>query len=149
MRELEIAYQAAVWPFFGFCFVHTAACSERGAPAIVRRYRSSGMSPRPMCSSIAGWMLPRSRSLRTCRSGTAKAVAIASSVQFFEARSSMDRQRSTGDGAHVVERIGRFDEDRHLRELVGDGALNATASGDDGEGPVLMLREERRLNESD
>ena len=70
---------------------------ERGAAAIVRRYRSSGMSPRPMCSSIAGWMLPRSRSLRTCRSGTAKAVAIASSVQFFEARSSMDRQRSMGD----------------------------------------------------
>src|SRR5271166_1940572 len=97
MRELAIAYQAAVWPFFGFCFVQTAACSERGAEATVRRYRSSGMSPRPMCSSIAGWMAPRSRSLRTCRSGTAKAVAIASSVQLFEARSSMDRQRSTGD----------------------------------------------------
>ena len=96
-RELAIAYQEAVWPFFGFCFVQTAACSERGAEAIVRRYRSSGMSPRPMCSSIAGWMFPRSRSLRTCRSGTAKAVAIASSVQFFEARSSIDRQRSMGD----------------------------------------------------
>ena len=52
-----------------------------------------------------------------------------------------------GDGAHVVERIGRFDEDRHLLELVGDGAADAAAAGDDGEGPVLVLREERRLNE--
>src|SRR5271165_6000877 len=158
MRELAIAYQAAVWPFFGFCFVQTAACSERGAEATVRRYRSSGMSPRPMCSSIAGWMAPRSRSLRTCRSGTAKAVAIASSVQFFEARSSIDRQRSMGDigahdvfsdGAHVVEGIGRFDEYRHFLELVGDGALDAAAARDDGEGPVLLFGEERRLNESD
>ena len=137
---------------------HGGLFGER-RPAIVRRYRSSGMSPRPMCSSIAGWMLPRSRSLRTCRSGTAKAVAIASSVQFFEARSSIDRQRSIGrhggahdvfsDGAHVVEGIGRFDEDRHFLELVGDGALDAAAARDDGEGPVLLFGEERRLNESD
>ena len=54
-----------------------------------------------------------------------------------------------GDGAHIVERIGRFDEDRHLLELVGDGALDAAAAGDDGEGPVLLFGEERRLNESD
>ena len=54
-----------------------------------------------------------------------------------------------GDGAHVVERIGRFDEDRHLLELVGDGALDAAAARDDGEGPVLLFGEERRLNESD
>ena len=104
-------------------------------------------------------MLPRSRSLRTCRSGTAKAVAIASSVQFFEARSSIDSPEIDGrhrgahdvfsDGAHVVERIGRFDEDRHFLELVGDGALDAAAARDDGEGPVLLFGEERRLNESD
>ena len=97
--------------------------------------------------------------MRTCRSGTAKAVAIASSVQFFEARSSMERQRSIGrdrgahdvfsDGAHVVEGIGRFDEDRHFLELVGDGALDAAAACDDGEGPVLLFGEERRLDESD
>ena len=97
--------------------------------------------------------------MRTCRSGTAKAVAIASSVQFFEARSSIDspeidgRHRGAhdvfGDGAHVVERIGRFDEDRHFLELVGDGALDAAAARDDGEGPVLLFGEERRLNESD
>jgi hypothetical protein len=54
-----------------------------------------------------------------------------------------------GDGAHVVERIGRFDENRHLLELVGDGALDAAAARDDGEGPVLLRGEERRLNESD
>ena len=54
-----------------------------------------------------------------------------------------------GDGAHVVERIGRFDEDRHFLELVGDGAADAPATRDDGEGPVPLFGEERRLNESD
>ena len=97
--------------------------------------------------------------MRTCRSGTAKAVAIASSVQFFEARSSIDSPEIDGrhgrahdvfsDGAHVVEGIGRFDEDRHFLELVGDGALDAAAARDDGEGPVPLFGEERRLNESD
>ena len=53
------------------------------------------------------------------------------------------------DGAHVVEGIGRFDEDRHFLELVGDGALDAAAARDDGEGPVLLFGEEWRLNESD
>ncbi len=149
----------AVWPFFGFCFVHTAACSERGAEAIVRRYRSSGMSPRPMCSSIAGWMLPRSRSLRTCRSGTAKAVAIASSVQFFEARSSIDRQRSTGDiGARTTfsatARMSSSGSAGLTRiaislSLLAMALLDAAAARDDGEGPVLLFGEERRLNESD
>jgi hypothetical protein len=43
------------------------------------------------------------------------------------------------DGAHVVERIGRFDEDRHFLELVGDGAANAAPASDYGEAPVLPL----------
>ena len=127
---------------------------------MVRRYRSSGMSPRPMCSSIAGWMLPRSRSLRTCRSGTAKAVAIASSVQFFEARSSSRLAR--GRWATSA-RARRFRRRRACRRagsagltriaislsLLAMALLDAAAARDDGEGPVSLFGEERRLNESD
>ena len=54
-----------------------------------------------------------------------------------------------GDGAHVVKRIGRFDEDRHFLELVGDGALDTAPACDDGEGAVFLLGEERGLDEPD
>ena len=125
----------------------------------MRRYRSSGMSPRPMCSSIAGWMLPRSRSLRTCRSGTAKAVAIASSVQFFEARSSIARQRSMGD-------IGARTTFSATARMSSSGSAGLTRIAISlsllamallmRRRPAMMVRvpsscsrEERRLNESD
>ena len=62
---------------------------------MVRSSVSLGMSPAPICSRMAGWTVASSRSLRIWRTGIASAAAIASSVQFSEARLSMERQRST------------------------------------------------------
>ena len=97
--------------------------------------------------------------MRTCRSGTAKAVAIASSVQFFEARSSMDRQRSMGD-------IGARTTFSATARMSSSGSAGLTRIAISlsllamallmRRRPAMMVRvpsscfgEERRLNESD
>ena len=111
-----------------------------------------------MCSSIAGWMLPGAGACGpagAARRRLSRSLPPSSSSRRDLQSTARDRWATWGrarrfrDGAHVVEGIGRFDENRHFLELVGDGALDAAAAGDDGEGPVLLFGEERRLNESD
>ena len=92
-----ISYQMTGSPFFGLRRFQTAACSSRGALAIVRRSASFGITPCAMCSSIGGWMLARSLSLRIVRVGRASVAEIASTFQPAASSRSIARHWSTGD----------------------------------------------------
>ena len=108
---------------------------------MVRSSCSFGMSPAPIWSRMAGWTVASRRSLRIWRTEMANAEAIASSVQFSEARLSIARQRSTvamgaridilADRAHMVVVVGILDQDVDLGEADCDGDADASRAIDD------------------
>ena len=88
----------------------------------------------------------------------ASADAMASSVQFSEARLSMERQRSTvchrsaddvfAHRAHLVVVVGVFDQDVDLGEAEFDGETHTPGAVDDGESAVFFGHG-RRLDDAD